>query len=373
MEDERQKRKKSKPGVWRKPGSQRWWLSYIDPETGKQGFISTGTTDKELAEKRRTAFLEELDGIKRKKGQSEYFTFDEMMDRFMTEHAPTQEPTTQKRYPQLLAHLRDFFGGMTLDIITTDTILEYVFRRRRERKIVHGKPVSTCSAATRNRELAMLSKAFNLARLWGWATQNPCSLVPREDEKNKNIGRAMTTAEEEILLPICQNYLHGQLREMVIIAVNTGIRQGELLKLTWENIDLFRRAFKSYNDKVNEWHVVAMNETVYELLKEKAKAADIMVGYVFKTENGTPVEPRSVLRAWHNAQTKASIQPHLRWHDLRHTFGTRMAESGVDIHTIAKALDHSQLSTTQRYAKHSLESLRRAVNKLDEYSRRRTE
>ena len=159
---------------------------------------------------------------------------------------------------------------MTLDKIDTAKIFEYVTKRRAERKLVNKKQVPTSTAATRKRELAMLSKAFNLARLWNWTKENPVSLATPEDE-----------------------------------------------------------------------------------------------------ENGTSVKTRIVIRAWHAAQKKAGIREHLRCHDLRHTFGCRMAEQGCDIHTIATALDHSQLTTTRRYAKHSVESLRRAVDKINNYTQKR--
>lgn len=366
-------RQRSPKGVWIKSGTSIYWFSYTDPITKVRHFKSTGTSDKKMANDMYYGFMAELVKVKHfGANEAQNRTFDEMMEKFMREHSITQEPTTQKRYISLLSHLQDFFEGMTLAEITTGKILEYVAKRRTEKKIIKEKQVPSCTAATRNRELAMLSKAFNLARLWNWTKENPCSLVPREDEENENIGRAMTIDEENLLLPICTTYLHGQLSEMVILAINTGIRQGELINLTWEQIDLFKKAFMSYNEKTNEWHGVAMNDTIYGLLKEKAKS-DNMVGHIFRSENGTPYKPRIIQRAWRAAQKKAGIENHLRWHDLRHTFGCRMAEAGVDIHTLATAMDHSQLSTTRRYSKHSVESLRRAVNKIDNYSQKKAQ
>ncbi|MDA8157236.1 MAG: site-specific integrase [Actinomycetota bacterium] len=208
----------------------------------------------------------------------------------------------------------------------------------------------------------MLSKAFNLARLWKWTKENPCQLVKREKEDNE-IGRCLTDEEEQKLLTACKGFLDGQLYEMVTLALNTGIREGEVLKLRWERIDLFRKTFESYNEKTNSWRAIPMNETVYALLKEKAKVRS-MSGYVFTTSQDTPIIARNLLRAWYKAIKLAGITG-LRFHDLRHTVGTRLGRAGQDIHTIASILGHSQLSTTRRYVKHNTESMRNGLSILD--------
>lgn len=106
-----------------------------------------------------------------------------------------------------------------------------------------------------------------------------------------------------------------------------------------------------------------MNETVYSLLKEKAKVRSIS-GYVFTTSEDTPIIARNMLREWYKALKRAGISG-FRFHDLRHTVGTRLGRAGQDIHAIATILDHSQLSTTRRYVKHNIESMRKGLNVLE--------
>ncbi len=133
--------------------------------------------------------------------------------------------------------------------------------------------------------------------------------------------------------------------------------------MRWERIDLFNKTFESYNEKTNSWRTVPMNDTVYDLLKEKAKIRS-MLGYVFTTSQDTPIIARNLMRAWYGALKTAGLKG-LRFHDLRHTVGTRLGRAGQDIHTIASILDHSQLSTTRRYVKHNTDSIRRGLNILD--------
>jgi len=344
-------------GLFRRKDSSVWWMSFSD--NGKQYKRSTGTEDKRLADsilaKIKTLIIE---GKWFEKDESKKHTFDEMMQRFMSEHAPTKEPSMQKSYRVSLAHLGEFFSDITLDKIDTDAVLRYGTYRRSQN---NSKP------GTRNRELAMLSKAFNLARLWKWVKENPCQLVKREKEDNE-IGRCLTDDEEQRLLQACGNYLPGQLAEMVTIALNTGMREGEILKLQWSQIDMANKVINTINEKTNQPKTVAMNESVYNLLRDKSKVRSIS-GYVFTTSNDTPFHARNLLRAWYKAVKEANIAGRLRFQDLRHTVGTRIIRSGRDIYAVASVLDHSQLSTSKRYAKHDTESKRGIVNHLDKHKK----
>jgi site-specific recombinase XerD len=340
-------------GLYRRKDSKDWWMNFS--VNGKLYRKSTGTQNKKKAEqilaKVQTLVIEgkwfEVD-------EAKGHTFDEMMERFMKEHAPTKEPSMQKSYKVSLAHLGEFFSDMTLDKIDTDAVLRYVSYRRGQN---NSKP------GTRNRELAMLSKSFNLARLWKWVKENPCQLVKREKENNE-IGRCLTEDEERMLMQACRNYLGGQLAEMVTIALNTGMREGEILKLRWDQIDMKGNLINSINEKSNRPKTVAMNDIVFNLLQEKSKIMSIS-GYVFTTSSDTPFHARNLLRAWYKAVKDAKIEGRLRFHDLRHTVGSRIIRLGRDIHAVAAVLDHSQLSTTRRYAKHNTESMRKVVNLLD--------
>ncbi len=133
--------------------------------------------------------------------------------------------------------------------------------------------------------------------------------------------------------------------------------------MRWEKIDLPGRTFESYNEKTNSWRTVPMNETVCRLLNGKAKTRSNSE-YVFTTSAGTPFIARNMLREWYKALKQAKIGK-LRFHDLRHTVGTRLGRAGKDIYVIASVLDHSQLQTTRRYTRHNAESLRGLVDALD--------
>jgi integrase len=124
------------------------------------------------------------------------------------------------------------------------------------------------------------------------------------------------------------------------------------------------RIIHSYNEKTNQLKDVPMNQAVYAVLSKRLRVRSI-TGYVFTTSNGTPYEGRNVYRAFKAAVKEAGITGRLRIHDLRHTAATRLIEAGADIYAVASVLDHSQLTTTKRYARHNNETKRRVLNALD--------
>src|SRR5208337_31622 len=141
---------------------------------------------------------------------------------------------TQKSYKNSLVHLREFFSGLTLHKVDSDLVMQYVVYRREQTcghrseacsRCKHRPETDDCQAlrekrkcrpGTRNRELAMLSKAFNQARLWKWTKENPCELVKRENEDNENIGQCLPEDKEQALMELCSPLCNRQLIEMVI-------------------------------------------------------------------------------------------------------------------------------------------------------------
>lgn len=179
------------------------------------------------------------------------------------------------------------------------------------------------------------------------------------------IDRWLTYEEEEKLLNAC--YDRQWLRD-VIFALNTGMGQGEIINLTWADVDFFRQTATIHKTKNKEKRTVPLNQTVMELLKSKAKVVSIS-GYLF-TQSGAMSTKREIQRQFYTAPKRAVIKK-FRFHDLRHTFATRLAQSGIDIFMIAKLLGHKDIRMTQRYAHHCPESLRHGVNILDALNRQK--
>jgi len=326
-----------------------WWtcIRYEDKKVQK----SLETDDRRLAqaiEAKIRAEIAEGKFFDKPVGQSK--TFKDMMEKFMQEHAPKVSKNMQKSYASSLKHLAIFLGNSKLSDIKPKLISEYKVLRKNK----GIKP------ATINRELAMLSKAFNLAvKEWEWVKDNPVSRVPKEKEDNER-DRWLNAEDEKRLL---ENSL-SWLKDIIIFDLNTGLRQDELLSLQWSRVDLFRKIIIIQESKNGKPRTIPLNQIALDILMEKSKRRNLKSDLVFLSNMSTKIDRHNLRRAFNIALDKTGIQ-NFHFHDLRHTFATRLAQRGIDIYKISKLLGHQDIRMTQRYSHHCPDSLRDGVQILE--------
>jgi len=318
---------------------------------GKKIQRSLETDNKSLAvsieAKLRTELIE---GKYFDKYEGERKTFKALMDRFMKEHAPKVSRNMQKSYTTSAKHLLSFFGDLSLLAITPKKINDYKVLRKNQGK----KP------ATINKELAMLSKAFCLAaKEWEWIRDNPVSKIPKEKENNER-DRWLSDDEEKRLLENSPRWL----RDIIVFDLHTGLRQDELLSLTWDRVDLFHKVIIIQESKNGKPRTIPLNQIALDILMEKTKVRSLKGDFVFPSSAMTKMNRRNLVRAFDIAKEKAIIQ-NFHFHDVRHCFATRLAQRGVDIYRISKLLGHLNITMTQRYAHHCPESLRGGIEVLE--------
>ena len=330
-----------------------WWTCIS--HNGRKIQKSLETSDKKLAQaieaKIRTEIVE---GKYYEKLIGQRKTFNDMMDRFMKDYAPTVSLNTQEGYKYYLKNLKRFFGNPGLMSITPKVVAKYKLYRRD----------NGTSPSTVNRELYMLSKAFNLAvKEWEWLKDNPVSRVQKERENNE-VDRWLTENEERRLLGNSPNWL----REIIVFALNTGLRQDELLSLEWNRVNLLRKTILIQKTKNNKPNTLPLNSIALNVIMQKyeGKVRSLKSDLVFISKSGTKICKRNLIRAFAQALEKAEIK-NFTFHCLRHTFATRLAQNGVDIYKIAKLLNHKDLKNTQRYSHHCPESLMVGVQILEKF------
>ena len=330
-----------------------WWTCIS--HNGRKIQKSLETSDKKLAKtieaKIRTEIVEGK-YYERLIGQNK--TFKDMMDRFMKDYAPTVSMNTQEGYKYYLKNLNRFFGNPALLSITPKIVAKYKLYRRE----------NGASPSTINRELYMLSKAFNLAvKEWEWLKDNPVSRVQKERECNE-VDRWLAEDEERRLLGKSPDWLC----EIIVFALNTGLRQDELLSLEWNRVNLLRKTILIQKTKNNKPNTLPLNSIALNVLMRKyeGKVRSLKNDLVFISQTGTKIGKRNLIRAFAQALDKAEIKD-FTFHCLRHTFATRLAQNGVDIYKIAKLLNHKDLKNTQRYSHHCPESLMVGVQILEKF------
>jgi site-specific recombinase XerD len=318
-----------------------WWVSFRVND--KQVRLSTGTENKALAKKIEAKIRTEI-------AEGRYFekipdrTFKELMEKVLND--PVANLKSKYSYENRVNQIISHFGEMNLSEITPSVIQEYKAKRKAEGL----KP------ATLNREIATMKKAFSLAVEWEWLKHNPIAKVSLEKENNART-RWLTYGEESELLPVCPEWL----KEIVVFALNTGMRSGEILSLEWRGVDFNRKTITIFQSKNNEPRTIPMTEIVFEMLQGKSKVKSIRTNLVFyNTRTHEGFSTPSVGHAFQKAVKKSGIED-IRFHDLRHTVGSRLVQAGVNLYSVKLLFGHKDWKMTERYSHHSIESLKKAL------------
>jgi integrase len=247
-----------------------------------------------------------------------------------------------------------YFGKDTpVAELTSERIARYQAKRKAEaslrRRGPDGNPLPV-SAATVNRELALLRHLLVLAEEWGHVGKVPKFRLEREPE-----GRLRFLSEEEIarLLAACGSSAHPELRDAVQLALNTGMRKGEVLGLSWDRVDFARGVILLEKTKSGRRREVPMNDAADAVLSARTGPRE---GRVFST--------RSVRKAFERAVGEAGLED-FRFHDLRHTAASHLVMRGASLADVRAVLGHTDIKMTMRYAHLSPEHLRSAVARLD--------
>jgi integrase len=286
----------------------------------------------------------------------EKHSLEELIDRYLTIVLPTKPKNTRAMTRQLVWWKKKL-GKYHVKLITPNLIAQC--RQELAEGITAKK--SKRSPATVNRYLAALSIVMTYGvRECGWLTDNPCSRVTKFKESK---GRDRVASQEECLniLESCKQSRNPHLLPIVLIAMTTGMRQGEITGLTWENLDLERGVINLKETKNGRPRSVALVGEVLNLMRERFLSRAQHTPFVF------PALKRfgkiSIRGAWEGALKRAKVEG-LRFHDLRHTFATYAAESGASHLELAAAMGHQSLQMLLRYTHINLSATQRLSSEV---------
>ena len=214
------------------------------------------------------------------------------------------------------------------------------------------------SSYTVANELSVLRHLLRLARRWGYIKELPEVILPE-----KPTGRRRYLTEDEIarLLAAGAGSRNPYLETIIVIALNAGMRKGEILGLEWERVDFARGVLVLHQTKNGEPREVPMNQAVYEALTAIAPQAG-REGPIFRKRSGATWG--QIRTAFTSALKKAGIAD-FRFHDLRHTCASHLVMSGASLKDVQEILGHKDFRMTLRYSHLSPAHLRKAVALLD--------
>ena len=262
-----------------------------------------------------------------------------------TDHAKLHK-RSWKRDVQMLGNLQKFFGPVKLREITAARVVDY----QKER-------VKAVSPATSNREMALLKHMFNMAERWGQHQgANPVRFVKFLPEDNQRF-ETLTEAQEAELLLASPPYL----RELIVFAINTGLRTGDIFNLQWVEVDIENQRLKKIVKTSDKPLSLPLNDTAFRIIEARRAVQNGPHVFYSPMTGENYISVRGALEA---AVKRAGL-PKITWHMFRHTFASRLTRDGEDIVTVKELLGHANIKTTMRYAHSNDEAKRRAVKRLD--------
>jgi len=316
-----------------------WYADYY--ADGKRVQESTGTANRREAEKFLSLRISEVQrGVYVKPVR---VPLSELWERYLA--YARMHKRSWKRDEQMYGNLQSFLGTPNLDSITPLRVEEFQQQRARE-----------VSPATVNRETALLKHMFNMAERWGMHHgANPVRLVKFLPENNLQY-RTLSEDDERRLLEASPPYL----RDLILFALNIGLRTNEIFNLKWEEVDIEEKRLKMIVKKNRKMLSLPLNDSACAVIV--ARNAVRHGPYVFYNPM-TGDRFKSVRGALDAAINRTGLKK-VTWHMFRHSFASRLTRCGVDIVTVKDLLGHSNISTTLRYAHSNDDAKRRAVERL---------
>ncbi len=248
----------------------------------------------------------------------------------------------------IIRELVENFGNMDIRDLNTMIIEKY-----------QTKHLKTHKPATTNRMMACLKHMITKGVDWEMASEADLKQVRKvkfKKENNKRL-RFLDVEECQRLIDCCSKHL----RPIVITALNTAMRRGEILSLKWEQVDLRHGYISLVDTKSGEGREIPINNTLKKLFDKMPHSIESI--YVFTDKDGNPY--KEVKRSFKTALRKAEIH-NATFHTLRHTAASQLVMAGVDITTVKELLGHKSIAQTLRYSHLAPEHKMKDVNVLDD-------
>ena len=330
--------------LYQRNGSKIWWVRF--QLHGRRVQRSSRTTKKAQA----LRYLGECMEAEKQRQEQGYqkVRFEVLCQEFCQLHLPLLRARTQSNYLGHIQVLKVHFADRYIDSVRKIHIAEFVAYHKR----------AGLKTPTIRRYLSTLSSLFSFAERSGWLAQNP---LLRFDKRSlpeaQPRTRFLSPEEYGRLLKASPPHL----RPIIEMAVATGMRREELLSLRWDQVNIERREVRLSVTKSKRPRVVSLSDRAVAIFVATA-STDQSTLYVF-TNPESRTRYTNISRGFRSACRRAGLED-MRFHDLRHTFGSWAVQSGADLYRISRILGHSTLQMTSRYAHLATEHLHEVVNKV---------
>lgn len=365
-------------------------LDYYD-QNGKRRWETTNGSKKEAE----LLLAQRVQEVERGDFQSrrDQPTFDDLADAYIENARASVRDITAAEYEAgIRRHILPYFNGRRVRAIArrdVEAFRAWLAKRGEAGVPIEGQPgkVRRFGASTVNKHLTLLSMMFGYAQEHDWIVKNPAAkiakLKPAVQADEDAQGKALEQSEILALLREARE----PWRLIIRTAIGTGLRQSELFGLRWDDVDLdagtirVRRSYREgsfYETKTEtSRRTVPLGSDLLLELKRwrlacpkapaRKESESRRLDLVFPTSEGNPQSPSNLLsRGLYPALKRAELR-RVRFHDLRHTFGSHLIAAGVDLKTVMTLMGHSSITVTVDIYGHMLKGASRdAIDRLEQ-------
>lgn len=326
-----------------------YYLWYINPATNKKSKVSTRSTTQKGA----CQFLREFNLQQKlvEKKQSEY-SLSKFKEEYLSYSVGVHSPKTYLCYKIALEQFLAFLGDKILRDVGVQDIEQFLTFK-----------ISSTSKWSGRKYYAHLASAFQHAIVWDKLTINPFKKVkkPRIPEL---LPKYFTWEDISKLLNVADD---KDMKDIIILAISTGMRLGEIVNLQWSHIDLSRRIIivqntNEFSTKSRKNRKIPISNSLLSVLNERKR--NEKCNYVFYYED-KHCRPDLITKRFKRYVRQAAIDQTLHFHSLRHSTASLLVQANVPIYTVKEILGHSQISTTMIYAHLAESHLQESINCLN--------
>ena len=299
----------------------------------------------------------------------------EWLEKFQKEHIKAR---TYNRYQGLIEmHIVPALGDRDISSLSRKEIQNFLINQKKDGNMRNKE---TLSATSTNMMLSLLNLAFEYACDMEYIKENPCVRIRRARADTKKVEAFSTDEQRAVEAEIAKSgdrRLHG-----IILCLYTGLRLGELIALTWSDIDfklgtlkVTKTAYRAQNE-YGIWNLcidtpktesserlIPLPKYITDMLSQDRNVAK--TPYIVENKKAERMSIRSYQYLFERLTEKAGVRK-LNFHALRHTFATRALECGMDIKTLSELMGHKNASITlNRYAHSMMDTKIAAMNKLE--------
>lgn len=350
-----------------------WYVDFIAPDGRRIRQKINASSKTEARDVRSLLMTDAMRDELRLPGRKKTTLLSSLADQYL-EHAKLHKRSWRLDV-DYLKRIKAHFGDVPVERITreqceafkaevTKALQQRAFRLAADGKLRRGE-APTFHPATVNRYMACLKRMFSWAEELGKIDRNPAAKVKQFRETFQPY-HLLTPDEERRLLEATNQGKARHLAPIIKIALLTGMRKEEILGLTWAQVDTSSRLITLTRTKNGQMRHVPLNADALAVLAELKAGAKEGAVYVFTRGNGERMG--DVKTAWYRALRVAGISADCRFHDLRHTYISRLVMNGVDLVAVGRMAgwtDSSAATMVRRYTHHTPDYLHKAAATLE--------